>query len=179
MDFSSKRQRDKQGTGINEKLSSGPEKFGKNFLKKFGWKEGDGLGKNRQGNSEHIKVQKRDDNVGLGSSGKEKSNGLDQTAWWDDVFANAAAQIKKTQTELSSATSESISEDEDKKSKKKKKKKDKKRKKRKRKAESELVEDTAGMSEKDREIFLACGGRRLGRRAYSSQTAKLKRVKNL
>ena len=51
-------------TAPKEKAYSG---YGKAMLSKMGWSEGDGLGKNRQGMSEALKVKKRELQQGLGA----------------------------------------------------------------------------------------------------------------
>ena len=51
------------------------------MLKKMGWKEGEGIGKNLQGNASHVVVKRRVQNMGLG--GETVSN---------DVAYKASAQ---------------------------------------------------------------------------------------
>ena len=47
--------------------------YGKAMLSKMGWKEGDGLGKNRQGMAEAIKVKKREHQEGLGAEASHRA----------------------------------------------------------------------------------------------------------
>ncbi|XP_013773557.1 PIN2/TERF1-interacting telomerase inhibitor 1-like [Limulus polyphemus] len=44
-------------------------KFGQKLLEKMGWKKGKGLGKNEDGNPEHIKVSYKNDSTGIGYKG--------------------------------------------------------------------------------------------------------------
>jgi hypothetical protein len=39
-------------------------------MEKFGWKEGQGLGKNEDGISDHIKAKKREENTGVRTPSK-------------------------------------------------------------------------------------------------------------
>eukprot|EP01084_Bolivina_argentea_P087809 158571_1 len=40
--------------------------FGLKYMNKLGWSKGDGLGRNRQGNTNHIKTKLKNDNKGIG-----------------------------------------------------------------------------------------------------------------
>ena len=42
--------------------------YGEKLMKKQGWEEGTGLGKNKQGVAEHVKVTRKDDTKGIGYS---------------------------------------------------------------------------------------------------------------
>ncbi|XP_014283356.1 G patch domain-containing protein 4 [Halyomorpha halys] len=63
--------------------------FGQKLLKKYGWSEGEGLGKNSDGIKEAIKPKRKTNNLGLGYKlGSEfKDN------WWENVYDNAASNI--------------------------------------------------------------------------------------
>lgn len=56
------------------------------YLKRFGWKEGGGLGKNEDGRKTFIRVQKREDKHGIGPR-------RDWAHSFDDVYARAAANV--------------------------------------------------------------------------------------
>ena len=145
---------------------------------------GEGLGKKRQGISEHIAVKKKDDLSGIGM--KKQENHL-AGEWWKDAFADAANHLRKWKqprnkrkrkrpasepSETSSvdknATSGNVlnictsdeSETDD---------------------EAHVSRDLhheaelLSCSKEDRELFLACKGRRPGRRANILQIGKLKR----
>jgi Pin2-interacting protein X1 len=58
----------------NLNWSEDQSRFGFKMLQKMGWKIGEGLGKNNEGVSEHVKVMKRHDNLGLGAKKSNASN---------------------------------------------------------------------------------------------------------
>lgn len=64
--------------------------FAEKILKKFGWKEGDGLGKNNDGISKPLKANLKFDNAGLGVDGAEEFN----NHWWERVFNEAANNVE-------------------------------------------------------------------------------------
>lgn len=64
--------------------------FAKNILEKYGWKEGDGLGKNSDGIVKPIKASFKFNSSGLGTDqAKDLTNN-----WWDRVFNEAANNIE-------------------------------------------------------------------------------------
>lgn len=78
--------------GSNSYRVSVPPKmdFAKNILQKYGWKEGDGLGKNADGIVKPIKASFKFNSSGLGSDqAKDLTNN-----WWDRVFNEAAINIE-------------------------------------------------------------------------------------
>ena len=62
----------------------------KEQMTKFGWKEGQGLGKNEQGVKEAIKVSLKNNKNGLGLDPSEQF----VFHWWDHVFNKVASSIK-------------------------------------------------------------------------------------
>ncbi|GJJ70837.1 Pin2-interacting protein X1 [Entomortierella parvispora] len=68
--------------------------FAQKQMAKFGWNEGDGLGKNRDGIKKSISVVKKNDTKGLGGK-------LDKWdfAWWDHVFNKSASNIQVNKDE--------------------------------------------------------------------------------
>lgn len=73
-------------------------KFAEDQLKKFGWKEGDGLGRNNQGKSLPIKVSFKFDTAGVGFNLSDQFT----NNWWENLFdstsqglANAEERIGK------------------------------------------------------------------------------------
>lgn len=65
------------------------------YLKKLGWQEGKGLGKQLQGMQDPISAVKKEDNVGLGG----KSYDIQDFAFWDNIYAKASANIQIHDTE--------------------------------------------------------------------------------
>lgn len=74
------------------------------MLKKFGWADGQGLGKEGTGMREAIKVRKKDDNKGVGASLRMEPEGR----WWEDAFQGV---ISKLQPEEESASDVSTADD--------------------------------------------------------------------
>ncbi|KAI8914217.1 hypothetical protein EDD86DRAFT_186946 [Gorgonomyces haynaldii] len=62
--------------------------FAQKQLEKYGWSEGKGLGKEMQGNKDHVKVSLKNDKDGLG---KTEDWGF---TWWDSVFNKTSSQIQ-------------------------------------------------------------------------------------
>lgn len=63
--------------------------FAKNILQKYGWREGDGLGKNSDGIVKPIKANFKFNNSGLGTDqAKDHTN-----RWWERVFDEAANNL--------------------------------------------------------------------------------------
>lgn len=55
------------GDTLNQAWKNDKSKFGLKMLQKMGWTEGKGLGKNEDGISEHVRVAKKSNNLGLGA----------------------------------------------------------------------------------------------------------------
>lgn len=140
--------RSQLGGQLNESASQGvTSKFARAQLEKLGWKEGEGLGKRRQGMATHIKVKKRADGVGLGESNLDLA--VQQSIgneWWKNSVGDTLARLG---------------------SKKSKKKSSKKEKKEKKKTKRIYT---------DEELFEATGGARFGMRAQTQQHGKWKRA---
>eukprot|EP00755_Sulcionema_specki_P039793 Sspe_Gene.113487::Locus_97825_Transcript_1_1_Confidence_1.000_Length_466::g.113487::m.113487/K11135/PINX1; Pin2-interacting protein X1 len=66
-------------------------RLGFKLLEKMGWSEGKGLGKDLGGMTEHIRVQQKEDQTGLGSK-------LDVNAWKSNTF-NYESTLKKLSEE--------------------------------------------------------------------------------
>ncbi|XP_062979835.1 PIN2/TERF1-interacting telomerase inhibitor 1 [Elgaria multicarinata webbii] len=58
----------------NSAWSKDESKFGQKMLEKMGWSKGKGLGAQEQGNTEHIKVQLKNNTLGLGASVSQEDN---------------------------------------------------------------------------------------------------------
>lgn len=68
--------------------------FAEKMMKKQGWKEGQGLGKDQQGISKAIKPSLKFDTAGIGhDQAKEFTNN-----WWDLAYKKAANKIEVTET---------------------------------------------------------------------------------
>jgi len=66
--------------------------FGLKVLKKFGWEEGKGLGRNEDGRKECIQQERREVNAGLGTEAKGDTE-KQWDNWWSDCFNSAAKRI--------------------------------------------------------------------------------------
>ncbi|XP_009584579.1 PREDICTED: PIN2/TERF1-interacting telomerase inhibitor 1-like, partial [Fulmarus glacialis] len=58
----------------NSAWSKDESKFGQKMLEKMGWSKGKGLGAQEQGNTEHIKVQVKNNMLGLGATINHEDN---------------------------------------------------------------------------------------------------------
>jgi len=146
----------------SQKISS--NSFAAKQMAKMGWTKGTGLGKKRDGIASHIKVKKREDNIGLGVE-KERVRELGvEGMWWSSSVGDT---LMKLQSKKKSNKS-------DKKSKKKKKrKKDKKISK----SNKENPTNEAKVFT-DEDLFKATGGARFGMRAQRRTEGKWKRTEN-
>lgn len=139
--------------------------FAAKQMAKMGWKEGTGLGKNRNGIVSHIKVKKREENMGLGVE-KERTRKLGvEGMWWS---SNVSDTLMRLQNQKKSEKKDKKSKD--KKSKKSKKDKDKKVKKKKKVVKPKIYTDE--------ELFQATGGARFGMRAQRRAEGKWKRTED-
>lgn len=73
-----------------------PSGFALKMLTKSGWKEGQGLGKQKQGTTEPVKIKRRVESLGLGAD-KVKGNWND--AWWEDLYNVTVKEIKSSEKE--------------------------------------------------------------------------------
>ncbi len=136
------------GGMANESAASEVSSFAKKQMLKMGWTEGKGLGKQEQGMATHIKVRRREKNVGVGIEAKMKEEVSNQ--WWYNVYDKVAQSIV-------------IHASDDDKPKKKKKSKKRSQ------QHTEINEPS------DEQLFAATGGKLFGRRAYGSCKGKLRR----
>ncbi|KAL9655213.1 hypothetical protein ABK040_008988 [Willaertia magna] len=72
----------------NKRWAEDKSRFGFKLLEKMGWKEGDGLGKKRDGMTEHVKAVWKTDTTGLGAKEetKKKRTVSDKTSSFSDVL---------------------------------------------------------------------------------------------
>lgn len=68
--------------------------FGKRILIKYGWKEGEGLGRQKTGRTDCIQARRREDKKGLGAEKRKADDNWDN--WWSDCFNNVAKRIAVT-----------------------------------------------------------------------------------
>jgi len=149
----------------NEFAASKPSALAVNFLKKLGWKEGEGLGKDRQGRATHVKVVKKSDNLGIGARDVNVEDFSAQ--WWSHSFSSASSKLKSigagsasdSDSDSDSESSSNSDSDSDEEAI----------------ASVSLKRDMSTYTEEDRALFLACKGRRCGKRAGASQVGKWKR----
>lgn len=129
------------------------------MLEKQGWKEGEGLGAQSQGETKIIKVKTKNDTHGLGQQDEDKE--YIAKALVEDPFKAAQVESivvlgkklsKSARTRTLSSSSSSSDEEED--------------------DDDNNGMDLSKMSAADRELFLLCGKRRLGRRAGRNQKGK-------
>jgi len=80
--------------------------FGKKALMKYGWKEGEGLGRLRNGRTDCVQAERRDLKSGLGA--EKRSADAQWDNWWADCFNTVAQKItvsaSKTQVETDSSS---------------------------------------------------------------------------
>ena len=100
---------EKTRSGISDKKFKSD--FGSKILEKFGWKEGEGLGKNKSGIKETIQIKRREENIGLGKKKiKEKWN----DTWWENSYNNILKNIKGEKNKKIEENSSSEEEEEEK-----------------------------------------------------------------
>ncbi|KAL9543393.1 hypothetical protein MBANPS3_008146 [Mucor bainieri] len=62
--------------------------FAQTQLEKFGWENGEGLGKNKEGSAKHISVSVKNDKKGVGVG-----QGQWEFAWWDHLYNKSASSV--------------------------------------------------------------------------------------
>jgi Pin2-interacting protein X1 len=167
------RNRLKTNQPLDESASEGvTSKFARRQLEKLGWKEGEGLGKRRDGMSTHIKVKRRaDEQGGIGTLSSDSVVEQLQIGndWWKhsvgDTLAKLAAKAKSSKQKKKKKTSKSKKGEDEEDDSKRKRKKDKK-------------DNSKKRLFTDDELFLATGGARFGMRAQTQQKSKWKRAES-
>ncbi|KAJ8269842.1 hypothetical protein GJAV_G00107450 [Gymnothorax javanicus] len=71
----------------NSAWSKDESKFGQRMLERMGWSKGKGLGKSEQGDTEHIKVKVKNDNLGLGTTASHEDNWIAHQDDFDKLLA--------------------------------------------------------------------------------------------
>lgn len=67
--------------------------FGLKILKKFGWEEGKGLGRDLDGTTEHVQVERRTERTGLGAEKVEAAVEAQWDNWWKSAYDTAQKGI--------------------------------------------------------------------------------------
>ncbi|XP_029452012.1 PIN2/TERF1-interacting telomerase inhibitor 1 isoform X2 [Rhinatrema bivittatum] len=88
----------------NSAWSKDESKFGQKMLEKMGWSKGKGLGAQEQGSTEHIKVQVKNNNLGLGATNNHEDNWIAHQDDFNQILAelNDCHGQSKTGKDLSS-----------------------------------------------------------------------------
>mmetsp|Transcript_39832 Transcript_39832/g.45417 ORF Transcript_39832/g.45417 Transcript_39832/m.45417 type:complete len:155 (+) Transcript_39832:248-712(+) len=79
-----------KGTGVSGKAVE--SEFGMKILAKFGWREGDGLGKERDGRTECVQIRRREEGVGLGLEAEIAPKPVTEM-WWMDTFNSSVKKL--------------------------------------------------------------------------------------
>ena len=92
----SKKYFDKLVTGNGFSSKKVKSKFGESLLKKMGWNEEKGLGKQENGDTECFQIKRRDEGAGLGTDEiKEKKRFRWDDEFWVSMYDNVAKKITK------------------------------------------------------------------------------------
>lgn len=95
--------------------------LGESLLKKFGWKEGEGLGAEKKGTVEPLQMRRRAENLGVSGIllrldvilyvqiGAEKAKAKEWNTWWEDVYNQGVGKTQPVITASEPAASESSS----------------------------------------------------------------------
>lgn len=156
------------GDTLNQAWKNDKSKFGLKMLQKMGWTEGKGLGKHEDGVSEHVKVAKKSNNLGLGAT--YDSSGA---AGW----ASAAVSFNGVLEALGKAYGGS-GDAEKKKADKKMKKKAKKAEKKRRAKGGEDADESSSSSSSSGEGVSAAGSSVGAAKAASSCPSRARRVRS-
>mmetsp|Transcript_71338 Transcript_71338/g.126060 ORF Transcript_71338/g.126060 Transcript_71338/m.126060 type:complete len:139 (+) Transcript_71338:64-480(+) len=104
------RQRLAQSSGVSSSRAFESD-IGKKILMKYGWKEGQGLGRLKNGRTECIQGERREDKKGLGSEKRKSEDQWDN--WWADCFNSVAKSITVTAQKADAEDSDSSDDDAD------------------------------------------------------------------
>lgn len=125
-------------------------------MAKMGWTEGTGLGKKRDGIASHIKVRKREENIGLGVEKERTRQAGVEGMWWSSSVSDTLMKLRQ---------------------KSKNSKGHKKSKKRLKSGNGDNIEEKPKIYT-DEELFIATGGARFGMRAHRRAEGKWQRTEN-
>eukprot|EP01066_Platyproteum_vivax_P011929 Platyproteum_vivax@DN5412_c0_g1_i1.p1 len=77
------------GSGVSSKKVE--SSFAENLMKKMGWRDGDGLGKDRDGITDCVQISRRIENQGIGVSTKKAEDSWHE--WWHGHYNGIAAKL--------------------------------------------------------------------------------------
>eukprot|EP01051_Picozoa_sp_SAG22_P010169 SAG22_NODE_898_length_6620_cov_13.916884_3_plen_195_part_00 len=86
------------GDTQNQQWASNKSRFGFKMLEKMGWSEGKGLGMNEDGETSHIKLKKKSNNLGIGAEVGQNDRWFSVTNNYNDLLAklgDGSAQKEK------------------------------------------------------------------------------------
>ena len=159
-----KKLQSKLGGVLNESVSchtpallSSDKSFAKRQLEKMGWQEGTGLGKRRDGITDHIKIKQREDEMGLGRE-KETAKEIGNQ-WWKDSVGGTLAKLQARKSKDS-------------------KKDTKKSKKKTKRSKTKERGSVAAKIYTDEELYQATGGARFGTKGGRRVEGKVKRTES-
>ena len=95
----------------NKRWAEDKSRLGFKLLEKMGWKEGDGLGKNRDGMTEHVKVSLKTDNSGIGATEEAKKERT--VCQKTNSFSEILSRLKTNQNEEKSSEGEDVAKKEE------------------------------------------------------------------
>ena len=142
----SRKTKNSMGATMNEAAADVSCDFGRRMLAKFGWKDGQGLGKKEQGMTSHIRAVQRRDGLGLGGETLDAPSAYAVPAVPADAAPPRTKKGKKRKGDGAAAAPSSS-------------------------GGSGVL---PGLS--DEELFELCGGARLGMRARAKQDGKQARM---
>ena len=90
---------EKSRSGVSHKKFT--SEFGAKILGKYGWSEGEGLGKNKNGITEAIQIKRREENIGIGKKKKEQKW---NDKWWENNY-NTILNNMKNNDKISTVSS--------------------------------------------------------------------------
>eukprot|EP00927_Polykrikos_kofoidii_P037665 TRINITY_DN3186_c0_g1_i1.p2 TRINITY_DN3186_c0_g1~~TRINITY_DN3186_c0_g1_i1.p2 ORF type:complete len:147 (-),score=36.21 TRINITY_DN3186_c0_g1_i1:212-652(-) len=85
--------------------------YGRRILLKYGWEDGQGLGRLCHGRTECLQATRREMNKGLGAEKRKAEDQWDN--WWSDCFNSVAQKIKVETSSSAGIEAESGSSDEE------------------------------------------------------------------
>jgi len=107
----SKKYQDRLAKSAGTSRNAFESDYGKRILLKYGWQEGEGLGRKRNGRTSCIQATRRDEKQGLGAEKRKAEDQWDN--WWSDCFNSVAKKLVVTSTDAAASESDSDSSDDE------------------------------------------------------------------